>query len=97
MTIYMDDEHDGDLGTRLRDSMHVPASSTVFSTYTTRSLSPCLLQQRSSSLASSRPPIPTQFRSLNRSYRTTVRRQRHGLGIRHPCRVRQRLAVVGDT
>ncbi|PWZ04651.1 hypothetical protein Zm00014a_006768 [Zea mays] len=48
------------------------ASSTVFSTYTTPLVVPVpapeLLQQLLvPRLASSRPPIPTQFRSLNRT------------------------------
>ncbi|OQU78605.1 hypothetical protein SORBI_3008G008701 [Sorghum bicolor] len=58
------------------------ASSTVFSTYTTRSLSLCLAQNScssSSSRASSCPPIPTQFRSLNR---TTVSDMVPASGIR---------------
>uniref|UniRef100_A0A0A9C434 Uncharacterized protein n=1 Tax=Arundo donax TaxID=35708 RepID=A0A0A9C434_ARUDO len=54
---------------RTTDAVPSP-SSTVFSTNTTLSLSLCLFQNLfsiSSSLASSLPPIPTQFRSLNRT------------------------------
>jgi hypothetical protein len=71
------------------------ASSTVFSTYTTPLVVPVPAPELLQQLLVPRlvaPAHPNPVPELEPHHR-----QRHGPGLRHPRRVRQRLAVVGAT